>query len=177
MARVADTNVPRVPLRWSIARAGAEFDLAQATLERKLRDPQQVPDDRGAYSTKAITRAIYGSLFAERLRRITEEADKTAIGNQFARGELIARSDLEPLLSRIAESIIQIVKGSALNSEAKTDILHSISSMRVVVERAARRQASRRGSGLNGSALPGATAKPKRGRPKKAANAKPAAGK
>ena len=49
MAWVSDSNVPSVPLRWSVARAGAEFDIAQQTLERKLRDAQLSPDSGGCY--------------------------------------------------------------------------------------------------------------------------------
>jgi len=60
---------------------GAEFDIAQATLERKLRAAQVFPDAGGCYSTKQLTQAIFGSLFVERLRRITEEADHTALKN------------------------------------------------------------------------------------------------
>jgi hypothetical protein len=86
MTRVADSNVPATPLRWSIARAGAEFDISQQTLERRLRDAQLFPDAGGCYSTKQLTQGIYGSLFRERLRRVSEEADKTAIANQVSRG-------------------------------------------------------------------------------------------
>ena len=85
MSRVADSNLPSDPLRWSVAAAGREFDVAQSTLERKLRDAQVFPDAGGAYTKKAIAQSIYGSLFAERLRRITEAADKVAIANQVAR--------------------------------------------------------------------------------------------
>jgi len=86
MARVADSNIPATPLRWSVAAAGREFDLAEATLERKIRDAQVFPDAGGCYTTKQLTEAIFGSLFRERLRRLTEEADKTALANQVARG-------------------------------------------------------------------------------------------
>ena len=50
MSRVADSNLPSDPLRWSVAAAGREFDVAQSTLERKLRDAQVFPDAGGAYT-------------------------------------------------------------------------------------------------------------------------------
>jgi hypothetical protein len=91
MARVADSNIPARPLRWSVAAAGREFDLAEATLERKIRDAQVFPDAGGCYTTKQLTEAIFGSLFRERLRRVTEEADRVAMMNRVARGELLER--------------------------------------------------------------------------------------
>jgi hypothetical protein len=64
-------------------------------LERKLRDAEQFPDAGGAYSTKAITRAIYGSLFAERLRCITEEGRPDCVKERDFETRIFARERVE----------------------------------------------------------------------------------
>jgi hypothetical protein len=171
MPRVSDTNIPSVPLRWSVAAAGREFDVAQQTLERKLRDAQVFPDAGGAYTTKGIARAIYGSLFAERLRRITEEADRVAMMNQVARGELLERRDLERAMAAVAEGIIGVIENSGLSRADQDEIRRNMSSFRVIVQEQARSQDKRRGLSTNGARPEaGATGEAKkrgRGRPKK----------
>ena len=62
--RKPQTNVPRLPLKWSIERASREFRLAQNTLHRYLRQSDAEPDDDGCFSTLQIVGAIYGDLHA-----------------------------------------------------------------------------------------------------------------
>jgi hypothetical protein len=143
MARVSDSNIPLVPLRWSVARASAEFDIAQATLERKLRDAQVFPDNGGAYSTKAIKAAVFGSLHNERLRRIKEEADKVAMANQVARGELLERRSLEQGFAEIAAAIVGIIGKSGLSREDQVQIQKNLSSIPVIIKDVVRRQDKR----------------------------------
>src|SRR5215469_18151050 len=147
MARVANSNVPSVPLRWSVARAGAEFDIAQQTLERKLRDAQVYPDAGGCYSTKQITEGIFGSLFRERLRRITEEADKVAIANQVARGELLNRAELTRAMAQVADAIVSVIRNSGLSRFDQEQIQKNLAGIPLVIKDVARRQDKRRGSG------------------------------
>jgi uncharacterized iron-regulated protein len=163
MSRVADSNIPNTPLRWSVAAAGREFDLAQSTLERKLRDAQVFPDAGGAYTTKGIAQAIYGSLFAERLRRITEEADKVALANQVTRGELLNRRELESMMAGVAEAIVSVIGNSGLSRQDQAQIQKNLSSIPVIIRDVARRQDKRPQAGATGEAK-------KRGRPKKRAN-------
>ena len=134
MARVSDSNIPLVPLRWSVARASAEFDIAQATLERKLRDAQVFPDDGGAYSTKAITAALFGSLHNERLRRIREEADKVAMTNQVRRGELLERHSLEAAFAAVADAIVAVIGNSGLSRENQEQIQNNLASIPVIIK-------------------------------------------
>jgi hypothetical protein len=169
MARVSDSNVPSVPLRWSVARAGAEFDIAQQTLERKLRDAQLFPDSGGCYSTKQLTQGIFGSLFRERLRRITEEADKVAIANQVARGELLNRHELEQAMAQVADAMVSVIRNSGLSRFDQEQIQKNLSSIPLIIRDQARRQDKRREPGSNRArAQAGASAEAKkRGRPKK----------
>ena len=169
MSRVADSNIPSDPLRWSVAAAGREFDVAQSTLERKLRDAQVFPDAGAAYTTKAIAQSIYGSLFAERLRRITEEADKVAIANQVARGELLNRHELEQAMAQVADAIVSVIRNSGLSRFDQEQIQKNLASIPVIIRDIGRRQDKRRGFSTNGASPQsgtGAEAK-KRGRPKK----------
>ena len=131
MARIADSNIPSRPLRWSVGRASAEFNVAQQTLERRLRDAQAFPDAGGCYSTKQLTEAIYGSLFRERLRRVSEEADKVAIANQVARGELLNRSELMQAMTAVAEAMVGVIENSGLSREDQDQIRRNLASIPV----------------------------------------------
>jgi len=172
MARIADSNMPATPLRWSVARAGAEFDIAQQTLERKLRDAQVYPDAGGCYSTKQITEGIFGSLFRERLRRITEEADKTALANQVSRGELVNRHELLQAMAAVAEAMVSTIENSGLSRKDQDQIRRNLASIPVIITDVARRQDKRPAFSSNG-AKPEAR---KRGRPRKRENSETAMG-
>jgi hypothetical protein len=177
MARIADSNIPATPLRWSVAGAGRELDLAEATLERKIRDAQVFPDAGGCYTTKQLTEAIFGSLFRERLRRITEEADKVALANQVSRGELLNRSELMQAMAQVAAAIVGVIETSGLSREDQDQIRRNLVSIPVIIQGQARSQDKRRGPGNNG-AQDGhnVTMKPKRGRPRKRENSETATG-
>ena len=163
MTRVADSNVPATPLRWSIARAGAEFDISQQTLERRLRDAQLFPDAGGCYSTKQLTQGIYGSLFRERLRRVSEEADKTAIANQVSRGQLLDRSALEQGFAQVADAMLGVIKNSGLSRDDQEQIQRNLAGIPLAIENTARRQ--RRGLSESNGASEAKKRRP--GRPRK----------
>jgi len=146
MNRVADSNIPNTPSRWSVAAAGREFDFAQATLERKIRDAGETPDAGGAYTTKAIARAIYGSLFAERLRRVTEEADRVALANAVSRGELLPRGEPARTFAEVVDAIVCVIRNSGLSRFDQEQIQKNLASIPLIIEDAARRQDKRRGT-------------------------------
>ena len=140
MSRVSDSNVPLVPLRWSVARAGAEFDIAQL-----------FPDAGGCYSTKQLTEGIFGSLFRERLRRITEEADKVMLANQVSRGELLSRAALEPAMAQVADAIVSVIRNSGLSRFDQEQIQKNLAGIPLILRDAAKRQDKRRAPGSNGT--------------------------
>jgi hypothetical protein len=57
--RKPQTNVPRLPLKWSIERASREFKLAQNSLRRRLNENDAEPDEGGCYTTMQIVDAIF----------------------------------------------------------------------------------------------------------------------
>jgi len=87
------------PIRWSIQHASIEFGTSPPTLSKALSEASIAPAADGTYSTQEICQALFGSLFRERLRRMTEEADKVALANAVSRGELLNRSELMQALA------------------------------------------------------------------------------
>ena len=107
-------------------------------------------------------------MFRERLRRVTGEADKVAIANQVARGELLEPRELSRVFAEVAEAMVGIIENSGLSREDQVQIRKNLSSSPVIIQSQARSQDKRRGPGTNGAHhSDNVTMKPKRGRPKK----------
>jgi hypothetical protein len=149
-----------------LTRAGREFSIAKTSLAARLKEAGENPDENGLFSTRQLTQTLYGSLFAERLRLIREEADKVAIANQVARGELLNRTELMQAMSAVAASIVAIIETSELSREAQDDLRRNLSTLPLIIQDQAMRQDKRPRVSSNG-AKPEAR---RRGRPRKRAH-------
>jgi len=79
-------------------------------------------------------------LAAERLRKLTEEADNVALKNKILRGEVIDKAALLKALEGIFAAVTQIIQASPLPAKDKADILENISTYPVAVQNVADRQ-------------------------------------
>jgi hypothetical protein len=140
-----------------LTRAGREFSIAKTSLAARLKEAGENPDEHGLFSTRAITQALYGSLFAERLRKTAEEADKVAIANAVSRGELLSRSELMQAMSAVAASMVTIIETSGLSREAQDDLRRNLAGIPLIIRDQATRQDKRRGPGSNGARAEAAT--------------------
>lgn len=111
------------PIRWSIGQAAAEFGCDHRSLTRKLTQASVEPGDDGRYSTAQILAVIHGDREKEELRRITEDADRLAIDNRKARGELIDAKLVFHHFDGIFVAIRQLILSSGLPQELQDKLL------------------------------------------------------
>jgi hypothetical protein len=137
------------PLRWSLARAAKEFDIAKETLRRRLGECHQQPAADGTYTTRQLMVSLYGDLYGAKLRTQNEQAEKRRIENEVSRGELLSRRELEKGFSAIADAISNhILSCTELPRRAREDILRDLASWPIVLVETADRQTRRpRGNG------------------------------
>ena len=80
-------------LRWNLAMAEREFNVAKDTLRRRLGDSHEEPGPDGRYTTKQLTSALFGDLYGAKLRTQNEQAEKLRIENEISRAEVLSRSE------------------------------------------------------------------------------------
>ena len=114
---------PNELIEWTITRAAREFGLSPPTLAAKLAATHQKADEHGHYTTGQITAAIFGDLHAAQTREANERADKIALENRVARGELIQVEDAIVLTQRFCFAARQVIVTSALPDADKNCVL------------------------------------------------------
>lgn len=77
-------------MKWTIHKASLEWGIDRKTLAKRLSDAGFDVNEKGAeFHTQEITRAVVGSLEAERTRLTAADADIREMERQQKRGELI----------------------------------------------------------------------------------------
>lgn len=114
------------PTRWSISQAASEFGADHRSLTRKLTQSSAEPGSDGRYSTAQIIAALYGDRESEELREIREKADKLAIANRKARGELIPAESVYAWAEGIFIAIRQAILNSGLPQETQDATLTNL---------------------------------------------------
>jgi hypothetical protein len=66
-------------LRWSLAMAAKEFEVAKENLCRRLGECHQEPAADGTYTTRQLTEALYGDLYGAKLRTQNEQAENQPV--------------------------------------------------------------------------------------------------
>jgi hypothetical protein len=151
MAQGSKTNLPNAALRWNVEIASKEFDVHSETLRKLLIQNDQLPGEDGCYSTPQITVAMYGSMPAERLRKLKEDADKVALDNAITRGEYLHRGELSRGLAGLADGMLSVINSSSgLSREEKEDFLLNISRWPVVFREVSVGQSAYRNGNGNG---------------------------
>ena len=138
------------PARWSLFTAALEFDCHEDTLNRKLKQINEVPDADGCYGTLAISKALYGGLSYEKEREVRLRADHWAIRNKFLRAEVLDKSALEAGLSGIFTAVTRIIQASPLPAPSRNDIMSALGRIEVVVKEVGDRQSKQTGLKTNG---------------------------
>lgn len=92
-------------LRWTLARAAAEFGVTRETIRRGLaRDGAKPATD---YSTREIFRAIGGDFRFESTRRQRAEADRIERENRLADGEIITVEEALAIYTGKVAALVQ----------------------------------------------------------------------
>jgi hypothetical protein len=138
---VASKTAEEPPLRWSLVQAAREFSVPRENLRRRLGECHQQPAADGCYSTRQLTLALFGDLYAAKVRVQNEQFEKLRIENEISRGELLSRRELTHSFTAIAEAMsARIMSCTELPRLAREDILKDLSSWPLALAEAAHRQ-------------------------------------
>jgi hypothetical protein len=129
---------PRI--RWSLALAAKEFDVAKETVRRRLGESHQEPGPDQCYTTKQLTTALYGDLYGAKLRYQNEAAEKLRIENMVSRGELLSKAALSQAFAELADALSQAVRNSSLDRQAQETFLLNLSRWPVILKNVERGQ-------------------------------------
>jgi hypothetical protein len=128
------SNIPSEQLRWSVDAASPEFQVSKMTLRKHLAGIGARPDAGGCYPTSAITAALYGNLYAERIRLTRAQCRKVALANAITTGTVVDRSMLMAGLAAIADAMVSRIRASNLDRLAQDDLLKELAGVGTVLE-------------------------------------------
>ncbi len=123
------TSKKPATLRWTIERAGTEFNINPRTLRQRLTAQAIQAGEDGRFSTSQICAAVFGDIQGERLRKTREEADNLALKNDELRGELVQVALVKQMVSEIILANKQTILASQLEQEGKNEILANLEAL------------------------------------------------
>jgi hypothetical protein len=143
------SNVPQTEaLRWNLKKAAIEFRISKDTLRKNLNQVSATPGEDDCYSTEQITGAVFGDLYNARLRVENERFERLRLENEFTRGEVLNRRELERCFAEIADAIVsRVMSIHELSRETKEDILRELSRSAVIIDETATKQTKHRANG------------------------------
>jgi hypothetical protein len=139
MAIKSQTNVPGVPLRWSVSSAAREFKSSEETIRKRLTTEEEAGAD-GCYSTAQVARALHGGMHAERLREIRGRADLLELKAAALKAEVLDRQLLETAIGAVFKSMGSILASAPIPRSTRDDLLSSLSSIPLAIKGVAEKQ-------------------------------------
>jgi len=135
-------NPPLEPrLRWNLAMAAREFNVAKDTLRRRLGDSHEEPGPDGRYTTKQLTSALFGDLYGAKLRTQNEQAEKLRIENEISRAEVLNRAELSKAFAAIADAFVsRVMSVHGLTRQEKEDLLKDLATWPLALQEVAHAQ-------------------------------------
>jgi hypothetical protein len=119
-------NLPSFACRWTISKASAEFQMAQETVSKRLRELNYPAGPDGCWSTMQMAACKYGDLNLERARKVRAEANLAERADALDKKHLVT---VEFMLQRLADGAVAIknlVKASGLSKKEKMELLNEI---------------------------------------------------
>jgi hypothetical protein len=97
-------------IQWTIENAAAEFGCDKQTLSKYFRQGGIEPKFKsGKFSTDQITVAMFGDFDAQKVRKITHEANLLEMEEKQSRGELVAKSNMVEIVQRGLQAMVSTV--------------------------------------------------------------------
>ena len=134
MSRAANSNIPSVPLRWSPEAAAPELGVSHVTIRAALARGSERPGEDGLYSTGQLVAAIYGSMFAEKLKTQVAIRKRIELKNRIARGTLVDRAALTSMFSQVASAMTSRIAASSLTRDEQADLLRELASVPISID-------------------------------------------
>jgi hypothetical protein len=130
--RAVRGNLPAAKLQWTIPKIAAEFGGSPDGVRKILNQAGIASDATGCYDTRGIVAALYGDLHSEKIRKERELTRKYWIENETSEAHLLDRASLMQGLSAVADAMVCRIMSSALDREAKEDLLKDLSTIPIV---------------------------------------------
>ena len=115
---------PIAPIRWTLSKAAAEFNIDAKTLSKRLRAESIEPGDDGMLSTSQIVIAIVGDLEREKTRDTSAAADIREMTRDVMRQGLIKVEVFRAILEEVGIAIRQVIDHSSLAAREK-ELIHA----------------------------------------------------
>jgi hypothetical protein len=96
-------------IRWTTAKAGAEFGCDPATLANKIKREGLLPGDDGMFSTRDICSAVFGDMEGEKLRNLRRDAELKEVELGRLKRELIPAENVQREWSAVIIAIRQAI--------------------------------------------------------------------
>jgi hypothetical protein len=119
-------NKRLAPIRWTLEKAGYEFNIDHRALGKRVRRESLEVGDDGCFSTAQICAAVFGDKDAEDLRLTREQADAQEIKNRRSRFELLESETVYKFFEQYFIVIRQRILASSLTREDQDDLLREI---------------------------------------------------
>ena len=96
-------------IRWTTAKAGAEFGCDPATLSNRIKRAGIVAGDDGMFSTRDICAAVFGDMEGEKLRNLRRDAELKEIELARLNRELIAAEKVTEVWASVFIALRQAI--------------------------------------------------------------------
>lgn len=98
------------PLQWTMEQASPEFDVDKETLAKYFKRNGVEPHFKGGkFSTGQIVVALFGDIEAQKVRKITHEANLLEMEEKQSRGELVVKAEVVSLVTKGLQAMVATV--------------------------------------------------------------------
>lgn len=108
-------------LQWDVSMIEAECGMDHRTAGKRFKALDLQPNAKGFYTTKQVLAMLHGDYESERLRLTKEQADKIALENSEARGELVTRDVIVDGIGKFISAARQRVMSNIKLDDAEKD--------------------------------------------------------
>lgn len=133
-------------IAWTLKAAGIEFGADEDTIRKRLSQADQLPDDKGHFTTRQVCLAMFGSAHTSRVELLTQQTEEKKLKNAERSGRSISIEDSEAVAGRAAAAIRERIVALSIPRDEKKALLadiHALASLKFEdAESAARREES-----------------------------------
>ena len=122
-------------LRYTLRGAASQFGCSPESVRKKLIELGEEPDANQTFSTSQIIKVLFSDEKSERLRRTRAEANLFEARAAILKGEHLNKAALVEVMSAIVSAIKQIIEGSELGQERKSEILQNLADVQPAFDR------------------------------------------
>jgi phage terminase Nu1 subunit (DNA packaging protein) len=119
-------------IAWSLTAAAVEFGHDRITIRRKLSEAGEQPDAKGHFTARQICAALFGNVYAEKLRLSRAQAEAAERKNARESGRVIALDVAIDTCARVVGALSQKFRSSSLSLAEQRSFLIDLRALRDV---------------------------------------------